>query len=55
MKLKIIQGFLAGCAVHVMTSQIKFLLGLHGLKAYVGIGKIPLVSCFFLNKLFFVE
>ncbi len=32
---------MAGCAVHVMTSQIKFLFGLHGLTPYFGLGKIP--------------
>jgi hypothetical protein len=37
-----VNSFLAGCAVHVLTSQMKFIFGIK-LTAYVGILKIPKV------------
>lgn len=43
---ELISGFTSGCAIHVLTSQMKNLLGLKG-RRRTGIFKIPLVcqSC----------
>ena len=38
-----VNSYLAGCAVHVFTSQMKFLFGIH-LTSFVGILKIPKVK-----------
>lgn len=46
----LVNSFLAGCAVHVLTSQIKFIFGLHHLTTYIGAFKIPKV---FLKSFFY--